>query len=372
LSRARTCLLKDDAAAARLHCQSIHAKDAMYADSLRLTALSWAVEDNMEEGVRLLSRALGLRPDQSVWHRDLGIMHGASGHWGAASRAFRKASALNPGDYEALHLYARSLAERGRYHEALTVYNRAGHTFKATPEFLRNRASLLFALRNLEEAAADLSRSFELEPDSLSGHELMADCQKYLTNYEHAMVHRQLVVKLNPSDSQAVAELALAHFDLGEIEKSEHFFRRALELGPLAPHAHSIFLNALLHHPSSTASSLLEEHRRWAELYCPPANRQAFRNVPDARRRLRVGYITGQFISVPTCHFFLPVFLNHDPAVCETFCYHARPTYDPRTEEYRRAAAHWQDVQTGSDEQVAARIRRDRIDILVDLSGHYP
>ena len=372
LDLARVCLLKGKAVAARRHCQPILAANGRHAEALRLTGLGWIIENNWKEGLRLLRRALRLRPKQNVWHRDLGIIHAASGQWASASRSFRRALSLQPEDGEALQLYARSLTERGRYQEALQVFERAGGALAETPEILRRRAGILHALKRAEEAIAALRSSFEGDPTSISGHELMAECHKSLTNYDQALVHRRIAAELQPLNSMTMAQLGLAYFDVGEIEKSEQSFRRALELGPVSPYTHSIFLNALLHHPASTASSLLREHQRWAELYCPRPVRRIFLNAPDPRQRLRVGYITGQFISVPTCHFFLPAFLNHDRDVCETFCYHSRPMYDPYTEEYRRAAAHWRDVQLKSEAQILAAIRRDRIDVLVDLSGHYP
>jgi predicted O-linked N-acetylglucosamine transferase (SPINDLY family) len=85
-----------------------------------------------------------------------------------------------------------------------------------------------------------------------------------------------------------------------------------------------------------------------------------------------VGYVTGQFISVPTFYFLEPVLQTHDRSQFEIFCYHTRPMYDPATRQYQQIADRWRDAQKWSDDELESAIRCDRIDVLVDLSGHYP
>ena len=52
------------------------------------------------------------------------------------------------------------------------------------------------------------------------------------------------------------------------------------------------------------------------------------------------------------------------------FCYYTDPEKDAVTERLRAQAEHWVDCEHLSEDQLAERIRADRIDILVDLAGH--
>ena len=54
----------------------------------------------------------------------------------------------------------------------------------------------------------------------------------------------------------------------------------------------------------------------------------------------------------------------------EVHCYAEVPAPDAVTERFRALADHWRSTVGLSDEELAAQIRRDRIDILVDLAGH--
>ena len=82
--------------------------------------------------------------------------------------------------------------------------------------------------------------------------------------------------------------------------------------------------------------------------------------------------MSGDFHNHPVGFFFEPVLGAHDPAQVEVFCYSNGERDDAVTHRLRQSAHHWRDIAGLEDETAAARIREDRIDILVDLSGRTP
>jgi len=64
------------------------------------------------------------------------------------------------------------------------------------------------------------------------------------------------------------------------------------------------------------------------------------------------------------------VLLNHDRSRFEVFCYSNGVQQDGFTTQFQRHADGWRDIAGAADDEVAALIARDAIDILVDLSGH--
>jgi predicted O-linked N-acetylglucosamine transferase (SPINDLY family) len=87
-------------------------------------------------------------------------------------------------------------------------------------------------------------------------------------------------------------------------------------------------------------------------------------------KRLRVGYVSPNFRNHVVGRFLLPLLSNHDHVEFEIFCYSdvARP--DPVTGQLRACADVWRETADLSDQALADLIRRDRIDILVDLNMH--
>jgi predicted O-linked N-acetylglucosamine transferase (SPINDLY family) len=62
--------------------------------------------------------------------------------------------------------------------------------------------------------------------------------------------------------------------------------------------------------------------------------------------------------------------LNHEKSQFEITCYSCSSAEDDFTRDFHRAADHWRDVAQLSDNELSDLIRADKIDILVDLSGH--
>ena len=93
-------------------------------------------------------------------------------------------------------------------------------------------------------------------------------------------------------------------------------------------------------------------------------------NVRDPHRRLRIGYVSADFKRHPVGYFLSSVLSAHDHAVTEIYCYSNQVTDDDMSARLRACADQWRSISRMADTDVAALIRRDAIDILVDLSGH--
>lgn len=114
-------------------------------------------------------------------------------------------------------------------------------------------------------------------------------------------------------------------------------------------------------------------------------------NTGTVGRPLKVGYVGGDFKSHSAAMMFANVLLNHDHSRVLPYFYSSLPTdfvADDLTQKFQFAAGRlrenpddgpplvvpdghrWRDVYNFTDEQVDDMIRKDGIDILVDLAGH--
>ena len=57
----------------------------------------------------------------------------------------------------------------------------------------------------------------------------------------------------------------------------------------------------------------------------------------------------------------------HNPKNVETFCYSDVTNPDAYTQQIRNSSDYWRDISNVNDEQLAAIIEEDKIDILIDL-----
>jgi predicted O-linked N-acetylglucosamine transferase (SPINDLY family) len=68
--------------------------------------------------------------------------------------------------------------------------------------------------------------------------------------------------------------------------------------------------------------------------------------------------------------FVHPVLAHHDRSRFEIFCYYSHGEDDAMTRQLRPLAEHWRDIAALDDAAAVEVIRRDEIDLLIDLAGY--
>ncbi len=187
-------------------------------------------------------------------------------------------------------------------------------------------------------------------------------------DFEQALQELRKLRDEAPELPQVHYSLGYALRQLGWNAEAIAAYRRALELRPNHADTRSNLLLTLNYSADHTAAEICEEHRRYGERHVQPRVSPAPDRVTP--RRLRIGYLSPDFYSHVVSCFMLPALARQDREKFETFCYHSGSSRDAVTERMRALAGHWVDCAGQTDAQIAARIRADRIDILVDLAGH--
>ena len=135
------------------------------------------------------------------------------------------------------------------------------------------------------------------------------------------------------------------------------------------------------YHPNYDAVAIFEEHRRWeqelapfiASPLFPPLQKgggEVNANDPSPDRRLRIGYVSPDFRDHVVGRNIWPLLRRHDHRQFDITLYAQLEKTDDTNAPFRQCADHWCPISDLSDNQVADKIRQDRIDILVDLALH--
>ena len=134
-------------------------------------------------------------------------------------------------------------------------------------------------------------------------------------------------------------------------------------------HSNRVYIMQFDHR--ADARSLLAEQRRWNDLVAVPMRKfiRPHENDRSPDRRLRVGYVSPYFHEHAES-FVVPLLESHDREQVEVYCYSDGRRTDAVTERLQRCADVWHVSLGRTDEELAEQIRRDRIDVLVDLAMH--
>ncbi len=186
---------------------------------------------------------------------------------------------------------------------------------------------------------------------------------------EEAAHHLREAGRLRPTLAAAWYNLGLLEFDRARYAEAEHAYRQAIAAEPAAEAWQHSLLCLLNYAPGHDQRGIFEAHRAWASRFPAPRVSHAGRARPrDAR--LRIGYVSADFRGHSVAFFIGPVLERHDRRRFEIFCYDNWATPDDTTARLRGHVEHWRPVRALDDDALERLIREDRIDVLVDLSGH--
>ncbi|MEO5374601.1 MAG: tetratricopeptide repeat protein [Alphaproteobacteria bacterium] len=368
-------------------------------------------QGHLGEAMASYLRAIALRPDLADAHYGLGTVLQDLGRLDEAGTRFIRTLDLDPGHARAYDSLGNVLAAVGRLGEAVIAYGRA---VEARPDFAaayNNLGAVLHDLGREDEAAVAYDHAIAIRPGFAEAHNNLGILHHRRGSLDQAETHYRQALAAAPGLAEAHDNLGLvlqtlgrageaeerhrcalklrpdfanAHNNLGSclqqqghLDEARACFRKTIQLAPNTVGAHSNLIFLLDYEPGQTTASQQEERRRWYERHARPlvtaaATTVRHANLPDPGRRLRVGYVSADFRQHSAARIFGPVIANHDPGQVETVCYSGvtAEEEDDTTALIRRHASLWRRTAAMSDEALAATVRADGIDILVDLSGH--
>src|SRR5205809_173830 len=260
---------------------------------------------------------------------------------------------------------------QGRALEAVEFYRAALTSGAREPTILANLGNALIDLSRYEEAVACFREATAIAPEDADAYYNWGAAYLRAERFQEAAGKFSDALARNPQLAEAEKGRGSALHNLGRIEEAIEAFRRALLLQPDDSDVHSRLLFTLLHSHEVTPQQVFAEHREWARRHAARyfSRSNPLANSPEPERRLRVGYVSGDFRHHSVAQFFEPVLGRHDRGGFEIFCYYNLSRNDATTERLRRSADCWRDIASKSDEEVADLVRADEIDVLVDLSG---
>ena len=289
------------------------------------------------EAIAALQAALRIAPDSAPCHFNLGNVHVGAGDHAAAEREFRAALRCDPALTDAGIALANTLETLGQPEAAEAQLRDVLAGVPGVAPAAYNLALLLIKRDECDEAEALLRNCVAADPAFLMAYVTLGDLTR------------------NAGFSRA----------------AEPWYRKALAVDSKSHDAWSALLLSLNNRDDLTAQQVFAEHLRFGEAFpvAAEASAMAVRRIPD-RTKMRIGFLSGDFIQHPVALFLRPVLVHLDRTQFEIYCYSNNARDDGMTRELRSLAEHWHVVAGQDDTAAAKEIQANELDVLVDLSGH--
>ena len=328
--------------------------------------------NRLDEAEACCRRALRDRPDFVEAHGNLGAILMRAGRLSEAESSFRRALQLKP-DHAGVHaVLGKLLRELGRLDEAVASYRRAQEIDPDRTEARYDLCSTLLELGRLDDAVANYRRILASRPDYAEAHNNLGIALKKLGRLDEAEASCRQAISIKPDYADAHSNLGGILKDAGRLDEAMACDRRAIELDPGNAAIHSNFLYTLSFHPDFDERAILAEMELFAaaHLRAIPPLKPAAAHRHKSGRRMRIGYVSPDFRNHCQSFFTLPLLSHHDRTKYEIHCYAHLPRPDLISARLAEHADVWHATHLKSDEQLAAQISGDGIDILVDLAMH--
>ena len=303
-------------------------------------ALALAKAGRRAESVSVLQALIGMAPEYLNAHIKLADLLADAGDPRGAAVAYRAAIALRPDMGELHNNLGKALRQIGQMPEARACFETAIRLGIQQAVVYLNLGGVYQSLRQQDEALAIYRQGLAIDPDDYSLLTSAVHVQQMLCDWNGLEnLHERLVT---PALQEVVGRLPPPSFPF-------------LALPTLVTSA---------------------EQRCIADNYARSLTDTAstvYAHTPQLRgaKPLRIGYVSADFHNHATAHLMLGLFKRHDRSQVEVWAYSLGS--DDGSYYRKRIAAdcdHFQDIGSLSDDQAAARIHADAIDIVIDLKGY--
>jgi len=330
--------------------------------SLMIQAVQVHQQGRLAEAMVLYRKVLALDPRQPEAHNNRGVIQRSLGQAGAAEASYRDAIAIKP-DYVDAHTNLANLLRKTRPAEALLFYERANALKPDNANILYNYAATLLELDRQAEAANAYRRAIAIRPQFAEAWSNLGVALADLSELQQANEAYRRAIALKPDLVQAYTNLGLVLQEQGLPEEAITAFDSALKLKPasFADRTNRIF--AELYRPGVRLSDVARLSMQSEQTMVPEA-----RVSPASPRRPKVGFVSADFRHHAAGLLVISALEGLSQLGFELFCYSSSPRSDALTIRFQNAAT-WRPAWGLSDDELAAQIRDDGIDILFDLSG---
>jgi protein O-GlcNAc transferase len=334
-----------------------------------------------------------------------------AGNLEAAAAILDPLLAAEPEDFDTLHAGAVLRLKLGRFAEALALMQKAVTKNPGDAQAQQNLGAMLARQGRLEEAAAYFTRAIAIDPRNVSAQTNLGLIYQSRGQIEAAVGCYRKAIAADPAAAEGHSRLAAALKDTGDLPGAIAAARRALELKPSYTEALSNLIHYLEHacdwrelpaleakldkltapalargvkcgeapllsvvrsadpvrnlRVASSASKDLAASMASLNMHFPHERRRG------PRKKLTIGYLSGDFRNHPVAHLVRGLFQRHDRERFRVIGYSYGP--DDGSDYRRHIAAScdlFVDLRSAGTAAGARRIYEDGVDILIEITGY--
>ena len=300
-----------------------------------------------------------------------GEVYCEKGDYENAATDFNNAILIDPKFARAHNGLGKTLYHKGKLPSAITHLEKA---IELEPNYAiayNNLGVVLNESEDHEGALVAFNEVIRLTPELPEVYNNIGNLLRQLGSFSEAIDNFNKAIKLKFSYAEAFNNRGSSFQSLGLLSKAIDDYKQAISLTTFYPMAYSNLLTTLNYSQEKNLNSPIDLAREFGlqltkSIKKTYSNRQEF----NEDETLRIGFVSGDLRSHPVGYFLEGILPSFKSSNLKIFAYPTKSTFDDLSERIKPHFSGWHSIYGMDDETAAEIIVQDKIQILIDLSGH--
>lgn len=354
----------------------------MYAEAYCNMGVIYKNRGDLEAAIACYERCLTVSPNfeiaknnMAIALTDLGTKVKLEGDINQGVAYYKKALYYNWHYADAMYNLGVAYGEMLKFDMAIVFYELALHFNPHCAEACNNLGVIYKDKDNLDKAVECYQMALSIKPhfsQSLNNLGVVYTVQGKM-DAAASMIEKAIVA--NPTYAEAYNNLGVLYRDAGNISLAIEAYEQCLQIDPDSRNAGQNRLLAMNYINEGNDDKLFEAHREWGRRFMRLYPQYTFwENSKEMERSLVIGYVSPDYFTHSVSYFIEAPLLYHDYENYKVVVYSAVVKADAKTHKFKdrvlKKGGIWRDIYGIDEKKVASMVREDKIDILVELTGH--
>ncbi|KAJ9184519.1 hypothetical protein P3X46_004234 [Hevea brasiliensis] len=354
----------------------------MYAEAYCNMGVIYKNRGDLESAIACYERCLAVSPNfeiaknnMAIALTDLGTKVKLEGDINQGIAYYKKALFYNWHYADAMYNLGVAYGEMLKFDMAIVFYELAFHFNPHCAEACNNLGVIYKDRDNLDKAVECYQMALSIKPNFSQSLNNLGVVYTVQGKMDAAASMIEKAIMANPTYAEAYNNLGVLYRDAGNITMAINAYEQCLKIDPDSRNAGQNRLLAMNYINEGCDDKLFEAHRDWGRRFMRLYPQYtSWDNPKDPERPIVIGYVSPDYFTHSVSYFIEASLVYHDYANYKVVVYSAVVKADAKTNRFRekvlKKGGVWRDIYGIDEKKVASMVREDKVDILVELTGH--
>ena len=343
--------------------------DPNYLEAFINLAETYRIVKDYKKAIKTINQAININDKSYQLYFNLGLVYQDIDDIDKAIACYKKVIIINPSHFESFNNLGILYKEINEYEEALECYQKALSLNLKSPEILNNIGLFYKDSGKKKYAMNFFQKALEVNSNSIDANFNMGNMFKDFNDNTGAISYYEKVLVLNPNHNKALSQKL---FQLAQICDWDNIQKYKKDIKYIGVENDAIDPFTLL-----TFDDSLNRNKKRAELFAKStiskikSSKKINLKVKSSSQKIRIGYFSSDFYNHATMYLISRMLELHNKDIFEIYGYsYGNNVEDEMFSKCKVLFQPFRNLKNISDSKIKEIVKKDKIDIAIDLKGY--